>query len=142
MKSRTKIENQEIATISAIDIIESGNASVLTCWIEAKAQIDYWTQLVKELNEEAINERATHGKTAELFGRKLTQVEAGTKYDFKNCNYPPLIAAEEAVKTHKEFLKSTMKMDEIPTIINDDTGEILEINRPIKTSTTTIKISY
>jgi hypothetical protein len=93
-----------------------------------------------------IDELEKNGGKLELYGTSFQKKEAGTKYDYSQTNdhiHRHLISALEnskkAVKDREDFLK-TLPTDGQP-IVDEDSGEVIRIYRPIKSSTTTVAIS-
>jgi len=80
-----------------------------------------------------------------LNGFKVDIREAGTRYDFSNCNDPEYdthkLTEEEfkALRSGREkFLKSLTAPIQL---IDNETGDVIQVNPPIKTSSTTIFLS-
>lgn len=78
------------------------------------------------------------------FGFKITSMEGGVKYDFSKTNdhiYSSLLSlkkkAEADLKEREKFLK-TIPYDGA-SLIDEDSGEIVKIYPPIKSSITTVK---
>jgi hypothetical protein len=101
----------------------------------------------KLIQEDCVTEIGRHqnGK-AEINGAKVERAETGTKYDYSTSKDPvwmrldqAALSASEAKKARETFLKS---LPEPMTIADPDTGEMIEIVKPQKTSTTNIKISF
>lgn len=72
--------------------------------------------------------------------------EAGVRYDFSNCNDPEWRRLTEVItnftnglKEREKFLRTITKPT---TIVDEQTGEVVTINPPIKTSTTTYAITW
>jgi hypothetical protein len=80
----------------------------------------------------------------EAYGYTFKQKEAGVKYDFSNCNHPNWINYSKTIEDAKQRMKdieSTLKtLKETTTIVENDTGEVYEINPPIRKSTTIIEV--
>ncbi len=98
-------------------------------------------QALKELNE---NELSLDIDKFETHGYKFAKKEAGTKYDFSNCNHPrltDLYAKETKINKEKKDIEALLKTLKNPTtIVDEETGDIVTINPPIKTSKTIIEV--
>ncbi len=98
-------------------------------------------QALKELNE---NELSLDIDKFETHGYKFTKKEAGTKYDFSKCNHPKLTdlyAKETKINKEKKDIEALLKTLKNPTtIVDEETGDIVTINPPIKTSKTIIEV--
>lgn len=76
----------------------------------------------------------------------ITKAEVGAKYDYCNCNDPiwnDLDKKEQEIKKEKKdrekFLKAIKGRE---MIVDPDTGEMVEVFAPVKTSTTSLKFSF
>lgn len=79
----------------------------------------------------------------EAFGFSFIKKEAGTKYDFSNCNHPKWIELsdkENKIKEEKKEIETTLKTIKTFMTIVDDDGQVLQVNPPIKTSKTIIEV--
>jgi hypothetical protein len=98
-------------------------------------------QALKELNE---NELSLEDAKHEAFGYKFAKKEAGTKYDFSNCNHPRLTdlsVKEKEINKEKKDIEALLKVLKNPTtIVDEETGDIVTINPPIKSSKTIIEV--
>lgn len=100
----------------------------------------------KELDALALEEAQKYGqKNFEAFGLKIQIGENGTRYDYDNCADPKYInlktqadVISQRLKDRQDFLK-TLKAPE--TLIDEETGDVVTVNPPIKSSTTGLKIS-
>lgn len=79
-----------------------------------------------------------------MLGAELKMKEAGSKYIFDGCNDPiynsiSAVVKENALKLKDRatFLKAVKKR---VSINDEETGEVYEINPPIKTSTTIVEV--
>lgn len=99
----------------------------------------------KSLRDLAVSEAEKYGKRFEHNGYEFKIQETGTKYNFENCGDPvwqsykqSALSVSEKVKERETFLKSLKKS---VTIVNDETGEVSEIQPPVKTSTTNLVLT-
>lgn len=143
----TKKECLDAGAYAAILEIEEGREDLLKAYIWAKSACDYLTAFTNKLHDEALRDFENHGeKEVEIYGRKISKMEAGTKYDFSGCGHPDLETLEKgmnAMKSNLNFLRNEIKaMTEKRSFFNEETGEVYEVKPPIKTSTTKIKITY
>jgi hypothetical protein len=106
--------------------------------IDALIFIKKGSELFKELDAKIrpIAEGKSVGPDYQKFGVKITEGMTGIKYSFDECNDPiyndlniSFEIAKEMLEERKTFLKSvTKKM----TIVDEASGDIVEINPPIK----------
>jgi len=80
----------------------------------------------------------------EAYGFKFTPKESGVGYDFSKCNHPQWIELdnkEKAIKEGKKEIETTLKSITKPlTIVDEDTGDIVEVMPPTKYSKTIIEV--
>ena len=130
------------------DEILSGEYNVLDVLIQLRAAQDAIDILNKdaEIVEAASKEYAKHGKkTLDYNSAKITEKESGVKYDYDGCCDPvhgklksDALFAAERLKERETFLKS---LKDPVTIIDEQTGEVVKLNPPAKTSKTTLSIT-
>ena len=127
------------ASLIAKQIIESDLSP-----LELATKISFMEKCLDEakkgIKEDVLEEMYKYAKAEKIssLGASLEIFEAGTKYSFENCNHPHLADLEQQVADIKVFLKA---LKESMTIINESTGEIITIHPPIKTSTTSYKVT-
>lgn len=127
------------ASLIAKQIIESDLSP-----LELATKISFMEKCLDEakkgIKEDVLEEMYKYAKAEKIssLGASLEIFEAGTKYNFENCNHPHLAELEQQVTDIKVFLKA---LKESMTIINESTGEIVTIHPPIKTSTTSYKVT-
>lgn len=111
-----------------------------------KAMEKVFEKIKPTLISNTIDEISQYEKNAVLKGAEFSIVEAGTKYDFSDCNDLEYKALEfslektkEALKQREMFLKS---IKEPLQLIDEDSGEVYVIYPPKKSSTTTVKVTF
>ena len=127
-----------------IELAEQGNP--LEVKLKLKAMSEAIEEACKKIDKMARYEAEKYGaKTFDFMGCSIGLIEAGTKYDFSNCGDIELerMTAEyealaERIKKRKEILKNA---DPGTVMTDKETGESYEVNPPIKSSTSTIKIT-
>lgn len=137
-----------INTISSniINAISSGEMSGLQFKMKQKMWESIFEACKIAVDKAARDEAETYGeKTFKKFGGEVSLIEAGTKYDYSQCNdeeYLDLLVELEAVKLkvkdRETFLKSIKGSMNIVT----KHGEAVTVFPPIKTSTSTLKITF
>lgn len=101
----------------------------------------------KDFIEGVREEIEKHGKFTETKNKtKVELAEVGTKYDFSVCNdaeYNLLLEKLEKAKQDLEIRKDFLKG--IPTkgidVVDEDTGEVSKIYPPVKTSSSSFKVT-
>jgi len=98
----------------------------------------------KALLEEAIDELDKYGKDgATINGVKIRTKEAGVQYDYSNCEVWNELN-EEFVRVQKDRkdLEARLKTVKGTEQILIPDGEIVDLVPPIKTSTTTVEVTF
>ena len=124
--------------------IEEGNINPLEFAIKARMIIKALEQTLTDTQYLAIGEQEKHGKTAEMFGAVAEIYEAGTKYDYASCNDVEWVILKENVERATEMLKAREKWLRSltkPENVVDGNGEIVTITPPLKSSSTTLKVT-
>jgi hypothetical protein len=103
----------------------------------AKSMIEY-------LQPIAINE-AEKNKGQVVNFTEIAVKDTGVKYDYSKCNYAPynsLISQKKKIELDQKTMESLLKsISKQTTIVDDATGEVLEVNPPIRTSGTSIVLT-
>jgi len=128
--------------------IDEGSVNPLLIHLQLKCT----ESLIKAISETPeykkalLDESAKHGKSFYFHNAKIETKEVGTKYDFTQCGDPiyTRIAAnkdiwDEKLKERETFLKNVPESG--LQIMDDDTGELITIYRPSKSSTTSIAVT-
>lgn len=129
-----------------IESVRQGETNPLEVLVILKAFEKATERILKEVRENYVKEADKYSeKSFELFGAKLEKAEVGTKYNYSICNDPVynrrLAIATEAnklVKEREDFLKS---LKDPLNIVDEETGELVKIIPPLKTSTESVKVS-
>lgn len=128
------------------DLVKSGNYNALDVATKMKWMIATLEQAGKLIQEDCVNEIEKHSGKANINGAEVIKKEVGVKYSFDECGdrewnefFDAECEAEEKRKSREKFLKSLMGT---LTIVNEQTGEIVTLNPPIKSSTTNVQITF
>lgn len=129
-----------------INAINEGGVDPLKLKLQAKA-IEEILKQIKPILDKAAREKAESfgAKQFTTMGADIKLIEAGTKYDFSNCNdliYFELMEEfkklDAKIKKRETILKA---IDEKEEFYRSETGETWTAYPPIKKSTSTIEIS-
>ena len=97
-----------------------------------------------EIRELLIDELYLYSdKTKTKNGVQFKLKEAGVKYDFSNTEkWNAMNQEAEAIKSEMKQLEAQLKtIKSKQTIVDEETGEMIELNVPVKSSKTTIEIT-
>lgn len=132
---------------SLISESQEGNIDTLS----TLAHLEFMSQVIEmakeELRAKAVNELDAYGVEAKLgvvkHGVTFKQKEAGVRYNFENTQaWNDIKAKEEAISAERKSLEEQLKaLKSKMTVLDEETGELKELNPPIKTSKTTVEIS-
>jgi len=128
------------------DTLDSGDVNPLDILLCIKGFEKMVKNIKEYLNQLAVDELSKYSeKDIEYKTAKLSVVEAGVKYDYSNCNDFEIakyaistLELKAKIESRQNFLKGIKGS---VNIINEETGEIIEIFQPIRTSTTTAKVT-
>ena len=100
-------------------------------------------KIKKKLDEYVLDSISKYGKSTEALGIKWEVSEFGTKYDYSDCGDKTLdslnknqLELKSKIEARQKLLKSLTGKT---TIVDDTTGEIMELYPPKKTSITGVK---
>lgn len=143
----TKAERAQFAD-NVIASIEEGRVDPLNLHVHIKCMEEIIKSTTgSERYKEVITEAAQkHGKAFQLHNASFQVKEAGTKYDWSNCNDTKLgeLLAKQSeidadVKARQDFLKHAPMGGVV--ITDEDSGETTTVYPPSKSSTTTVAVT-
>lgn len=106
-----------------------------------QAAIDIAEAGIKPLILDDVQKQGKAGVS--VLAAKIETMESGVKYDYSDCPEWVELSRKEAeiVKERKEREKFLRSITKPIDIVDKDSGEVRVINPPIKTSTTTLKVT-
>lgn len=123
----------------------SGEVNPLELVRFKKAFENLFETIKPTLDEYSREEAEKYGKSFNYKGLKIELAENGTKYDYSKCNDPilpdllqKLESAKKAVENRQTFLKGIKGHI---TVVDEETGDVVQVFPPIKSSTSGIKCS-
>lgn len=136
----------EKAVNSISSLVESGELNPLEAKLKLKMMEEAAKKAQDSIAQSVRDEAERYGsKSFDYMGAKFELAEVGTKYDYEACGDPEYERlkqkAEDAKRELDErcnFLKSLKKPT---TVIIEETGEVCTVNPPVKSSTSSIKIT-
>lgn len=139
-------EQVQLFAEGIISEVMEGNANPLNVHLQITA-IERAVEIIKErIRDSVVTEATKHGKTFELMGTKVTVKEAGVKYDYESCGDPTWerldVDAKKAIQQRKDREAFLIGIKDHETIVDEQTGEIITVNAPVKTSTTTVSVTF
>lgn len=128
------------------DLVRSGNYNALDVATKIKWMIATLEQAGKLIQEDAVIEIEKHSGKTTVNGAEVIKKEVGTKYDYSGCNDSSWNAlsklesqAKEKKSEREKFLKT---LPSSMTVADEETGEMITLNPPIKSSTTSIAVTF
>ena len=126
--------------------VDEGAVNALEARIRLKAIEEVVSTASSSIAKYVRDEAEKHGaKSFDYMGAKVELAETGVNYNYDVCGdqeweelQASLKQLKADIKAREEFLKSLKKPI---TVANEETGEIITINPPVKTSTSGVKIS-
>lgn len=139
-KSQVQIFAQTI-----IEQVESGYLDALEVDIRSTALIDALSQIIKSIEPLTLAEADKHGKSFEYKNAKIQVKELGSKWHYDKSNDSKYFSIKSNIekldierKNRETFLKS---LKQKTSILDEETGELIEIFPPYKTSKTGVVIT-
>ena len=145
----TKAKQKEVADNLVKKVIDGG-VSPMNAYVQIKGIVDALTAALKspDLVDCVLGECMKWGKETPVFHGAIVAVsEGGVKYDFDGCGDPVYNDLAAQKKALDEKLKERQKfLMAIPaegmTITDNRTGEIVDVKRPAKTSSTVVRVTF
>jgi hypothetical protein len=124
-----------------------GYADPLLLFINAKKVMRILEDIIANVEEDALAEAHKHNnRVFEYKGATITLKEVGVKYDYSACNDPKLAQISSSLESWKSqekerhtFLKSLKSKT---SVVDEESGEVISLLPPIKSSKTGIIVSY
>jgi hypothetical protein len=130
-----------------IDANDDGRVDTLT----ALARLEFMSQVIdnaiSKLRETATDDLYLYGSEAKtgvkILGVTFKHKETAVKYDFsKTPKWNELKSIEDTAADNRKQLEAQLKTLNKSTVnVDPDTGEMVELNPPMKTSKTTVEIT-
>jgi len=125
-----------------VQALDNGEVNPLDLKLAFKAIEDLGKKVKGTLDTHLVEEASKYTKTFMYKGSEFNTMEAGTRYDYSVCGHTEYneLAAEmiRIDKRMKEIEKDLKGIKGSRTEVNEDTGEIIKLYPPKKTSTTTV----
>jgi hypothetical protein len=144
----TTKEQRRTFVAQVVDNVYERHTSGLQVHYQVKCLEDIIKNITddKRYKQAVLDDALNHGSKPFDFKHSEVAVrEAGTKYDYDSCGDPKyrelkqlFDKAKKDLDERQEYLK-TIPAEGI-TIVDEDTGEICKVHKPIKTSTTSVTI--
>ena len=146
----TSKSRQAAAAGEFINMIIDGQINPVNTAVQLKGIAEMATIALKDerLKDAVIREcdKYEKGETPTFQGAKLQVRETGTKWDYSRCGdsvYDGLAAEMAALKAKMDERERFLKSITAPmTIVDNETGEVYEVQPPKKTSTTSFSITF
>jgi hypothetical protein len=125
--------------LKLVDEINNGTINPLEL-ARYKKSLEVLFEAIKEpLRDASLEEAAKYGsKEFDFLGAIYKTAEYGTKYDYEATGDPVWKDLNEKKKDRENFLKS---LKEKHTYVDEETGDVITIYPPVKTSTTSVSVT-
>jgi len=140
--------NREELAIQIVEAMDAGDLNPLDIHYQVKAMEDFIKVLTgnTRYKDYVLTEGMKHGKSFEFNGSKMEIKETGVKYDYSNCGDQEWSALEVEINRRKELQKEREKyLKSVPAegveIVSNETGEVIKVYPPSKSSTTSIAVT-
>jgi P2-related tail formation protein len=125
-------------------IVNEAEGYELEAYITVK-KLEYVVKsLIEVLQPMAITE-AEKQKGNTLYGAEVNVKDTGVRYNFSECGYLPynnLISDKKQIETELKGMETLLKsINKKTTIVDEQSGEILEVKPPVRTAGTSIVLT-
>lgn len=155
MKNQNPIEALDSIALTKTEIANVANqiAAGVEAGIDEPLELIVKIEFLKKALDEAkkkilpscLDELDLHDKGGtKIAGVKVEQVESGVKYDYSNCELWKQGDAivQEATQARKEIETRLKTLKKPESILDEETGEIVQLVPPSRKSTTTVKLTF
>jgi len=140
LQSLMQADKARITDVSQnlVDKVAKGMIDPVKAFIHAKKIHETATLLVENLRPYLnAHLNVAKGETLTMYNIEFTQAELGVKYDYKSCGdpeYEEIMKEFEKIDKRKKAKEKELKgITKARTELDEDTGELIKINPPIKT---------
>jgi len=140
--------NREELAIQIVEAIDVGDLKPLDIHYQVKAMEDFIKMLTanSRYKDAVLTEGMKHGKSFQFNGSKMEIKETGVKYDYSKCGDPNWQLLEDQISELKDKQKAVeAHLKVLPAegieVVNADSGEVIKMFPPVKTSTTIIAVT-
>jgi len=140
--------NREELAIQIVEAIDAGDLNPLDIHYQVKAMEDFIKMLTanSRYKDAVLTECMKHGKSFQFNGSKMEIKETGVKYDYSKCGDPNWQILENQISELKDKQKAVeAHLKVLPAegieVVNADSGEVIKMYPPVKTSTTSISVT-
>jgi P2-related tail formation protein len=143
LKSILDSEKHQLDTLIDV-IVNEAEGYELEAYITTK-KLEYVVKsLIEVLQPMAITE-AEKQKGNTLYGAEVNVKDTGVRYNFSECGYLPynnLISDKKQIESELKGMETLLKsINKKTTIVDEVSGEILEVKPPTRTSGTSIVLT-
>ena len=143
IKSLTDATKSELNDLASI-LLEVSEGRELDLYIFAK-KLEYLSKVIQEVSNEYALSEAEKQKGNTLYGAKVEVKDTGVRYNFSECGYTPydsLLSGKKQIETELKGMETLLKsINKKTTIVDEQSGEILEVKPPTRTSGTSIVLT-
>lgn len=131
---------QKTISENIIAEVKNGNTSALEMQVKLKFIADTIKDSQDGIKEDVLSEVNKFAKGQEIakLGARIEPMEAGIKYNYESCGHPRYAVLKKELKDLEEFLKA---LKQKTVMVDEDTGDIITLYPPLKTSTSTVKVT-
>jgi hypothetical protein len=136
-------EKHQLDTLIDV-IVNEAEGYELEAYITAK-KLEYVVKsLIEVLQPMAITE-AEKQKGNTLYGAEVNVKDTGVRYNFLDCGYSPyndLVSGKKQIESELKLMETMLKsINKKTTIVDEESGDVMEIKPPIRTAGTSIVLT-
>ena len=125
-------------------IVNEAEGYELEAYITVK-KLEYVVKsLIEVLQPMAITE-AEKQKGNTLYGAEVNVKDTGVRYNFSECGYTPydsLLSGKKQIESELKLMETMLKsINKKTTIVDEESGDVMEIKPPIRTAGTSIVLT-
>jgi hypothetical protein len=143
IKSITESTKSELENLASL-LLEQSEGYEIELYIFAK-KLEFLSKTLQEISHEYALSEAEKMKGESIYNSKIEVKDVGVKYDYNVCKYAPydnLLSGKKQIDLELKSMEALLKSINKPTtIVDEETGDVMNVSPPLRTSKTSIVLS-
>ncbi len=143
LKSILDSDKHQLDTLIDV-IVNEAEGYELEAYITTK-KLEYVVKSLLEVLQPMAITEAEKQKGNTLYGAEVNVKDTGVRYNFSECGYTPydsLLSGKKQIESELKLMETMLKsINKKTTIVDEESGDVMEIKPPVRTSGTSIVLT-